>query len=357
MTTNRATTLRGNRATTQPLPASCQEAPAKPSGARRRGSADLRRAVENWLADGSSQGWSSRTLTDRRQAMDRFCWWLENEEGEEACLAALSPSLIRAYLTYARKGSTEGRYGCDHPGAAREARPSTVATYFRVLRAFANFCVLEGLLDETPFRNVRPPRVPNEQVQPFEPAQVQALVDAARRGRTPTRDVAMVLMLVDTGMRVSELCGQTVGQVDRGSGELNVLGKGNKRRRIYMGQSTRRALWRYLETDRREAQPEEPLFISVGGNDAGSVMTPSGVRQILKKAGERAGIKGVRCSPHTLRHTFAVNFLRGGGNLFELQQLMGHTDLTVLRRYVALAQSDLAQAHRQASPADRMKLR
>lgn len=69
------------------------------------------------------------------------------------------------------------------------------------------------------------------------------------------------------------------------------------------------------------------------------------------------GLQGVRCSPDTQRHTFAVNFLRGGGNLFELQQLMGHTDLTVLRRYMALAEADLAEAHRAASPADRMRLR
>lgn len=77
----------------------------------------------------------------------------------------------------------------------------------------------------------------------------------------------------------------------------------------------------------------------------------------VPRASRVTSIKGVRCSPHTLRHTFAVNFLRGGGNLFELQQLMGHTDLTVLRRYVALAEADLAQAHWAASPADRMKLK
>jgi site-specific recombinase XerD len=158
-------------------------------------------------------------------------------------------------------------------------------------------------------------------------------------------------------MRVSELCGLLVGHADRGSGELTVVGKGNKKRRVYMGTTARRALWRYLETDRRHALADEPLFVSIGGHQSGTGLTPSGIHQMISKAGEEAGIRGIRCSPHTLRHTFAVNFLRGGGNLFELQPLMGHTDLTVLRRYVALAESDLAQAHRAASPADRLKLR
>jgi site-specific recombinase XerD len=167
----------------------------------------------------------------------------------------------------------------------------------------------------------------------------------------------VILLLVDTGMRVSELMGLSMTAVDRGTGELTVVGKGNKKRTIFMGVSCRRALWRYLEAERTEAAPDEPLIISVGGQRSGTALTNSGVHGIVAKAGKAAGVTSVRCSPHTLRHTFAVNFLRGGGNLFELQQLMGHTDLTVLRRYVALAQADLAQAHRNASPADRMRLK
>lgn len=355
--TNRATTPRVSRATTPreasgaggQAPQPCKSTPPR--------SPDLRRIAANWLADGESQGWSRRTLTDRRQAVERFCWWLEQLAGESPTLAALNAANVRAYLTYARQGSKLGRYGSEHPGATRQARPSTVATYYRVLRALVNWCLDEGLLDENPLKNVRQPRVPVEQVQPFEPAQVQALVDGARRGRAPERDVAIVFLLVDSGMRVAELCGLLIGDVDRGTGELTVLGKGNKRRRVYVGSAARRTLWRYLETERRNAAADEPLFCSVGGNDPGGPLTPSGVRQIVKKAGELAGITGVRVSPHTLRHTFAVSFLRSGGNLFELQQLLGHTDLTVSRRYVALAEADLAQAHRNASPADRMRLK
>jgi integrase/recombinase XerD len=86
-------------------------------------------------------------------------------------------------------------------------------------------------------------------------------------------------------------------------------------------------------------------------------MTPSDIGQAVQECGELAKVEGVRCSPHTLRHTFAVSFLRRGGNLLELQRLMSHSDLDVLQRYVALAESDLAQAHRMASPADRMRLK
>lgn len=354
---NTATTSRGNRATTPKEASGPGRKDPEAARSSRLGASDLRRVAANWLADGESQSWSPRTLTDRRQAVERFCWWLENTVEEAPTLTSLNAPNVRAYLSYARQGSGTGRYGSEHPGATRQARPSTIATYYRVLRALVNWCVEEGLLEESPLRNVRQPRVPVEQVQPFEPNQVQALVDGARRGRAPERDVAVIFLLVDSGMRVSELCGLLIGHVDRGTGELTVLGKGNKRRRVYMGSSARRALWRYLEAERRNAAADEPLFCSIGGNDAGGPLTPSGVRQIIKKAGEVAGITGVRVSPHTLRHTFAVSFLRSGGNVFELQQLLGHTDLTVSRRYVALAEADLAQAHRAASPADRMRLK
>jgi len=321
------------------------------------GAVDLRRAVQRWLGDGKAQGWSLKTIDDRRDTMERICWWLENEERVAATVDALDPARIRDFLAYARDPNPAGRFGSDRASAKREARPATVNAYFRCLRAFSNFCLEEGLMQASPLRNVKAPRVPVDQVQPLSPEQVQALVDGARRARAPERDVAVILLLVDTGMRCSELSALRLGDVDRGTGELSVVGKGNKRRTVYMGVAARRALWRYLEAERREAAPEEPLFVSVGGIKSGAGFTHAGVHLIVAKAGAAAGIRGVRCSPHTLRHTFAVSFLRGGGNLFELQQLMGHTDLTVLRRYVALAETDLESAHRAASPADRMRLR
>jgi site-specific recombinase XerD len=313
--------------------------------------------VVGWIADGKAQGWTRATLVDRQKTMERVCWWLENEEEAPPTLDALTPNLIRRFLTYAREANPRGRFGSNRPSAKREARPATVHAYYRILRALCTFLLEEGLLKENPLKNVKPPRVPNDQIQPLSSEQVQAMLDVARRSRSPERNVAVILLLVDTGMRVSELTALTVGDADRGTGELTVTGKGNKKRRVYMGTNARRAVWKYLETDRRSAYPDEPLFVSVGGHQHGAGLSHTGVHEIVRKAGDGARITGVRCSPHTLRHTFAINFLRGGGDLFELQQLMGHTDLTVLRRYVALAEADLAQAHRAASPADRMKLK
>jgi site-specific recombinase XerD len=318
----------------------------------------LGRTVERWLDDGKAQGWSARTLGNRRRMMEKLAWWLQNEVGVRALLSELSPATIRAFLSYTREERPEGRFGSAQPNARHAARPSTVQTYFGCIRAFVNFCLAEGLLTESPLANVKSPRVPKDQIQPLDPSQVQALVDAARRSRAPERDVALILLLVDTGMRVGELCRLIVTDVDRGAGSLTVVGKGNKRRTVYMGAAARRALWRYLETDRRDAAGDEPLFIAVGScQTPDGRLTPNGIGQLMQRLAGAAGLRGIRCSPHTLRHTFAVSFLRGGGSVLELQRLLGHESLEMTRRYVALAEADLAQAHRSASPADRMKLR
>lgn len=353
---DRPSPSRGKSALNDGLIASAESERLTPAAAPLASPSPLRRAVENWLADGKAQGHSERTLGNRRHLMEKFLWWLVNEEEAAPTLESLTPARIRAFQTYLREERPEGRFGSDTANARRTVRPSTVHTYYRCLRAFVNFSVAEGLLDETPLRNVKPPRVPNDQVAPFTAEQVQALVDAARRTRAAERDVALVLMLVDTGVRVSELCGLAVGEVDRSTGELTVLGKGNKRRRVYMGLAARRALWRYLEAERRHALPDEPLFISIGGNQPGAALLPNGVFQIIQKLGQAAGLREP-AGCHRLRHTFAVSFLRSGGSVLELQKLLGHTDLTMTRRYVALAEADLARAHRGASPADNMKLR
>jgi len=195
---------------------------------------------------------------------------------------------------------------------------------FRGIRALMNFATAEGLLEESPVRNVRSPRVPNDQIVPLDPSQLQRMIDAARRTRAAERDAAIVKVLADTGLRAGELCSLTLGDLDRGTGELLVMGKGGKRRKAYLGVTARRALWRYIELDRRDAPADEPLFAPVGGHQAGTALTPNGLGQIIRGLGRAAGITGARVSPHSLRHSFAISYLRNGGNVLELQRLLGH---------------------------------
>src|SRR6266536_5415112 len=191
----------------------------------------LRRAVDNWLMNGRADGWSQRTLGDHRKNMDRFAWWLENEAEVSPTLDQLTAYHVRGFMAYLREPHAAGRFGCERdPGAKRAARPSTVATYHRDLKALVRFLLAEGLLESDPLHNVKPPRVPDDQIVPLTQEQVQALLDAARRdgrGRHPERDVALVLLMVDSGLRASEVAALTIGDVEKGDGDITVReGKG-----------------------------------------------------------------------------------------------------------------------------------
>lgn len=152
----------------------------------------------------------------------------------DANLDSLSPSVVREFLTYLREPCPQGRWGSTHHAVTRETRPSTVQTYHRHLRGFVYFCLAEGLLDENPLQNVKTPKVPKDQIQPFTPEQVQLLRDGACRSTNPERDVLIILLLLDTGMRVSDLCGLAAGNPNRGSSEITVTGKGSNKRQLYL---------------------------------------------------------------------------------------------------------------------------
>ena len=200
---------------------------------------------------------------------------------------------------------------------------------------------------------VRQPTFTKRQIDPFTQEEVQRIVNAAgsdRRGirAAGLRDRAIIFTLLDSGVRVSELCAMTIADCEVERGRLHVAhGKMDKERFVIVGNRTRRALWRYLAE--RNAKPAEPLFLS----SRGGPMLRNSLTQILQRIGERAGV--TPANAHRFRHTFAINFLRNGGDVLTLQMLLGHESLAMVRNYVKLASTDLDRAARH-SPADGWEL-
>jgi integrase/recombinase XerD len=166
-----------------------------------------------------------------------------------------------------------------------------------------------------------------------------------------------VLLLLDSGIRAQELCDIKCGDVNltsavQGHG-LKVKGKGNKERVVYFGKRTAKAIWKYLLPRLDTMKPEEPLFV-VDYPDDPHQMDRKVLGHLLKRIGDRAGVSGVY--PHRFRHSFAITYLRNGGDVFTLQTLLGHSDLAMVRRYARIAQMDCERVHQSASPVDNWKL-
>lgn len=199
---------------------------------------------------------------------------------------------------------------------------------------------------------LRPPKASSDQIRSFSDENLIRIERAATESEHPRRNLAIHFLLFDSGMRASELCSLKMRDLDLQGRCCTVVGKGNKRRLVYFGRKTRKAVWNYLKEQPRDA--DDPVFLADRGKNHQEPLTRSGLHQLIQRLGRQAGLQGVRCSPHTYRHTFAIGFLRAGGNVFSLQQLLGHSNLSVTQRYCALAQGDLENQQRQFAPADRL---
>ncbi len=308
------------------------------------GVVELARYAEGWLLAGDISQHSQCTVYTRSSIVRKLLWFLQRRACETCGTLEL-----RQFLAHLTNGHKEpgGRWG--NPRMNKPVRPRTVHTYHGHLRTFFRWLVTEGAMPSSPMDRIPVPVSRSDQIQPFTQEQLKALLAAARRSRYARRDEAILLFLLDTALRASELCAIRMQDVDLSGKRCIVLGKGNKYRTVPFSAHTARSLWSYLKDEKRE--PEDPLFTS----ERSEALTRSGLLQLLERLGKAARIEVTRCSPHTLRHTSATEYLRAGGNVFTLQQILGHTTLHMTNRYVALAQADIENQHRHFSPVARLK--
>jgi site-specific recombinase XerD len=280
------------------------------------------RAVELFLTAKAAEGASPKTLEWYRMVLGRA----GRDLGADRSLDALTPSELRTWLLRLRETLS----------------PISVAGYVRGLKAFGRWCAAEEIATAAALRGLQRPRVPHKLVEPLDDAALRRMLDAAS-----VRDRAIVLLMLDTGLRLSELAGLRPCDL-RPDGSLKVMGKGARERIVPVGGVARQALARSLR-HANVANTDAAIFRARGGGALGA----RGVQQVFKRLKTRAGIAG-RCSPHTLRHTFARAYLLNGGDAFSLQRMLGHSTLDMVKRYVALADTDLAARHLIASPADHL---
>jgi integrase/recombinase XerD len=200
------------------------------------------------------------------------------------------------------------------------------------------------------------PRATNAETLPFTQEEIRRLLAtiAPKRARRPKsgarylqalRDRAIVLILLDSGVRASELCALAIAGFHIKSGRLSVVGKGDKHRYVYVGSVTRSAIWQYLQERDDGGNPDAPLI-----SNTGRAMSRSWLRKHLTKSGNTAGIP--KCNPHRFRYTFAIQYLRNGGDAFSLKAILGHSSMKMVDHYVKMAAIDVELIHRRASPVD-----
>ena len=318
----------------------------------------LSHAVEGFLIARTAEGYSQSTLGIYNWALHLLIDWSQDKDP-----AKISPTDLQhffAWLTAEYKPSRSG--GDDAP-----LSPRSIENVWTATRSFYNWATSDLNLSSRPDQNIKRPRYAETQIAPYTEKEIQALLSActqtaSTQGRRKTfkmhrptalRDAAIILVLLDTGIRASEFSRLKIDDFDPKTGALRVkpFGSGRKThgRTVYIGKRCQSAVWKYLAT-RESRSAKDPLFITQENNP----FNRGSLSHLVAGLGQRAGVTGAH--PHRFRHTFAIQYLRNGGDVFTLQRLLGHTTLDMVRRYLALAAVDDENAHRKASPADNWRI-
>lgn len=232
----------------------------------------------------------------------------------------------------------------------REYAPSTVARKTAAVKSFFHFLVTDGVLPDDPTASVDSPPVDKHLPHPLSPAETACLLAEPGRSNTPkaSRDAALLELMYATGMRATEVIGLDVDAVDLDAETVRCLGKGNKERILPLYERACQVLRVYLEDGRAKllhGRRETVLFV----NHRGRPLTRQGLWLIVKEYGEAAGIKR-RVTPHVLRHSFATHLLDGGAGLREVQQLLGHSNVSSTQIYTEVSTRRKREAYDKAHP-------
>lgn len=233
----------------------------------------------------------------------------------------------------------------DRAGYARR----TVARRIASLRSFYAFLLSEDLISSDPSAVLMTPKMPSRLPRVVPDDALRALLEAPD-DTTPTgqRDGALLELLYATGIRVGELVGLSVGDVDLAQGQARVFGKGAKERIVPLHRRAASRIRLYLQEGRPllvRSEPTDALFLSTRGRP----LSPEAVRRILNRHLTAAGAT-VSVSPHALRHTFATHLVEGGADLRTVQELLGHIALSTTQIYTHVSMKRLQDVHRTAHP-------
>jgi integrase/recombinase XerD len=299
--------------------------------------------IEGYLLNAGARHLSPHTVEDYLYTFHKFASFM----GDDVQFTAISQNDIQRFLA-----------------AQKTVSNKTILNYHIGLSALWTWAVKEQIVPVNVVRTVCPPRPEKREIVPFTEVEIKAMMSALGRSRVYSRpgkrssnhslkdaerNHAILMLILDTGVRADEVSSLKIHQVDQRNQRIQVMGKGAKERSIPYSARTGQALWKYLST-RPDARMGDALFVSKSNRP----MDRHDLRKLLLRIGERANVNNVH--PHRFRHTFAIQYLRNGGDAYTLQALLGHSTLDMVKNYLRLAQVDLDEAHRRASPVDNWRL-
>jgi integrase/recombinase XerD len=301
----------------------------------------MEEAITSFLSALSiEKGFSKNTLDAYRNDLGQFVAFVRGElpkgDGAEPSWSSVDKSLVLNYMLNLRE---------------RSYAPATSARKVAAIKSFFNFLVAEGQLERNPAEGIAGPKVGKSLPRSISVADVERLLEQPAKLSTPEakRDRAMLELLYATGMRVSELVSLNVRDANLKAGFVRCFGKGSKERIIPIHSKATRAVKGYIDDGRQRllgVTGETALFL----NRRGQRLTRQGLWLILKGYAKKAEITA-ELTPHVLRHSIATHLLHSGKmNLRELQELLGHANISTTQVYTHLTTERLRRVYDTSHP-------
>jgi integrase/recombinase XerD len=280
----------------------------------------LETAIQEFIADCKYKNLSPRTVTyykDTLGIFQKFCFSSNLSELEE-----ITARTLKSYCTNLQERISAG----------------AVLTYIRAVRTFFGFCFREELITLNPFKRFEMPKSPKI-LQPYvKQDEWDVLFNVARTGDNPLRDVAILSILVDCGLRATEVCTLKLSDVDKENGMLKVFGKGSKERLIPVSRTTMKRINGYVTSERYKSQLDS-LFLTF--SDKG--LSYRSLRAVLQRLYKKSGLE--EKTLHAFRRSVAVYWCKNSGDLVSLSRMLGHTTISMAAKYAVLDSADLKEIH------------
>ena len=229
--------------------------------------------------------------------------------------------------------------------------PYSILAHVRAIKAFWSWLLKEGYIEDNPLSGFPLPKVPQMLVKTVTPEQFRILLSQIdQHTASGAKYYCVLLILLDTGMRISEMVAIRIDAVDITHGLITIIGKGQKERIVPFSRRTSQALLRYIKQYQAQLCSDASPYLFPTAN--GEYISVNSVQQHIRRLAIRAGFNGTRITPHILRHTFATLAIANGANVFTVKDILGHKSLAMTMKYTHLSVSDLKTQHNRFSPVD-----
>ena len=305
---------------------------------------DLATLIYHFEVNNKTEGKSPRTVGWYNEVLGMFYKWLQ-EQGMPTSLRSIGETTVRQFILYiqarpGRKGPTMSSY--------------SVANRVMALKAFFSWLAYKQYTDDNVLQSLRTPATEDLIVEPLTTEEINRLLSAINSDTAlGARNASLFSLMLDTGIRLSEAANLKERNVHLEARYIKVMGKGSKERFVSFGMACQRALLHYYHHFRVGPAHDgvDTFFLSIDGYP----MSPAAIQSMIRRLARSTDVP--RLHPHLLRHTYATMFLLNGGNVFLLQQNLGHSTLSMVQHYLHIAGQMAAVQSQGFSPLDRMNVK